>query len=398
MAYTPIYTANTNVMNPFGPQKSGPLDVRGVVNLVSDLKEMAFLKSAYVGMVVYVVDDQSLYVCYNKPKTNKLTNIEDGWHKIDYTTRIVEFESNLTDGTTILFPYQGMMVYVTSESSLYILLTKGVENAKDINNWRKISAGSSTSIDKVGINVTPEGGSGFKITENKDVIIEDYVNVENYIKAGYNYTSKGVNSFEADSNFIYNSVKLSKGGDSYIELYANGDNWMMVNDADNSLGLSELSGNTFAKETSVCFGVDIQFTDGWTISYGDEYRDFVADDYELIDIYRSEYSPAVYAYLKDIDVRVLTEDDLVAIDDKIDNLAHSIMIEMSDVPSEPGESDGSDGELPGESDGGSTDVPKTVTLHQAITQINNSINEIKQEVTEVVEPDTIGEEDIKTLF
>lgn len=399
MAYTPIYTANTNVMNPFGPQKSGPLDVRGVVNLVSDLKEMAFLKSAYAGMVVYVVEDQSLYVCYNKPKTNKLTNIEDGWHKIDYTTRIVEFESNLTDGTTILFPYQGMMVYVTSVSSLYILLTKGVENAKDINNWKKISATSSASlVDKVGINVAPEGGSGFKITENKDVIIEDYVNVENYIKAGYSYTSKGVNSFDTDSNFTYDSVKLSKGGESYIELYANGDNWMTVNDPDNSLGLSELSGNTFAKETSVCFGVDIQFTDGWTISYGDESRDFVADDYELIDIYRSEYSPAVYAYHKDIDVRVLTEDDLVAIDDKIDNLAHSIMIEMSDVPSEPGESDGSDGELPGESDGGSTDVPKTVTLHQAITQINNSINEIKQEVTEVVEPDTIAEEDIKTLF
>jgi hypothetical protein len=399
MAYTPIYTANTNVMNPFGPQKSGPLDVRGVVNLVSDLKEMAFLKSAYVGMIVYVVDDQSLYVCYNKPKTNKLTNIEDGWHKIDYTTRIVEFESNLTDGTTILFPYQGMMVYVTSEDSLYILLTKGVENAKDINNWKKISATSSASLaDKVGINVAPEGGSGFKITENKDVIIEDYVNVENYIKAGYNYTSKGVNSFDADSNFIYDSVKLSKGGDSYIELYANGDNWMMVNDEDNSLGLSELSGKTFAKETFVCFGVDIQFTDGWTISYGEESRLFEDSDYDLIDIYRSENAPEVYAYLEGEEVRMLTEDDLVAIDDKIDNLAHSIMIEMSDVPSEPGESDDSDSELPGESDGGSTDVPKTVTLHQAITQINNSINEIKQEVTEVVEPDTIGEEDIKTLF
>jgi hypothetical protein len=230
------------------------------------------------------------------------------------------------------------------------------------------------------------------------VIIEDYVNVENYIKARYNYTSKGVNSFDADSNFIYDSVKLSKGGDSYIELYANGDNWMMVNDEDNSLGLSELSGKTFAKETFVCFGVDIQFTDGWTISYGEESRLFEDSDYDLIDIYRSENAPEVYAYLEGEEVRMLTEDDLVAIDDKIDNLAHSIMIEMSDVPSEPGESDGSDSELPGESDGGSTDVPKTVTLHQAITQINNSINEIKQEVTEVVEPDTIGEEDINTLF
>ena len=384
----------------FNAKTAEPADVRTVVESVSDLKSTVLLNKAYAGLVVYVIEDSSLYVCYKVPKPPRLTNVEDGWKKIDTGVRIVETEDNLTDGTTIMFPYQGIMAYVTSESALYVLLTKGVENAKDINNWRKISVGASTStsLDKVGINVAPEGGSGFKITENKDVIIEDYVNVENYIKADYSYTSKGVNSFDTDSNFAYDSVKLSKGGESYIELYANGDNWMMVNDPDNSLGLSELSGNTFAKETSVCFGVDIQFIDGWTISYGDESRDFVADDYELIDIYRSEYSPSVYAYHKDIDVRMLTEDDLVAIDDKIDNLAHSIMIEMPDVPSEPGESDGSDGELPGESDGGNTDVPKTVTLHQAITQINNSINEIRQEVTEVVEPDTINEDDIKTLF
>lgn len=390
------YTSTINV-KPFNVTLAQPLDVRTVVEFIDDLKTTAVLKMAYAGMCVYVLEDSSLYVCFNKPKTNRLTNVEDGWKKVDvdYSVRIVESESNLTDGTTIMFPYQGMMAYVTSESALYVLLTKGVDSAKDINNWKKISATSSASLtDKVGINVAPEGGSGFKITENKDVIIEDYVNVDNYIKAGYNYTSKGVNSFDTDSNFTYDSVKLSKGGESYIELYANGDNWMMINDPDNSLGLSELSGNPFAKETSVCFGVDIQFTDGWTISYGDESRPFVADDYELIDIYRSEYSPAVYAYLKDIDVRVLTEDDLVAIDDKIDNLAHSIMIDLPDT----GESDGGDSELPGESDGGNTDVPKSVPLQMAITQINNSINEIKQEVTEVVEPDTIGEEDIKTLF
>ena len=385
---------STNTVNPLIIGGKQPLDVRTVLENVADLKNRTILTSAYKGMVVYVVEDSSLYVCHTEART--LTNVEDGWRKVsvDYSVRIVESESNLTDGTTIMFPFQGMMAYVTSVSSLYILLTKGVENAKDINNWKKISAGTTTSIDKVGINVAPEGGSGFKITENKDVIIEDYVNVENYIKAGYNYTSKGVNSFEADSNFIYDSVKLSKGGDSYIELYANGDNWMMVNDEDNSLGLSELSGKTFAKETFVCFGVDIQFTDGWTISYGEESRLFVDSDYDLIDIYRSENAPEVYAYLEGEEVRMLTEDDLVAIDDKIDNLAHSIMIDFPDS----GESDGGDSELPGESDGGNTDAPKSVPLQMAITQINNSINEIKQEVTEVVEPETISEEAIKTLF
>lgn len=160
--------------------KGYPLDVKTVVETVADLKNGKLLNSSYEGLVVYVIEDKSLYVCFNKPSNNKLTNVEDGWKKVDvdYSVRIVEAESNLTDGETILFPFQGMMAYVTSESALYVLLTKGVENAKDINNWRKISATSSASlIDKVGINVAPDGGSGFKITENKDVIVEDYANV-----------------------------------------------------------------------------------------------------------------------------------------------------------------------------------------------------------------------------
>ena len=381
------YTSTINV-SPYNVGSAQPLDVRMVVEFIDDLKPASLLKTTYIGMIVYVLEDSSLYVCYNKPTraTQSLTNVEDGWRKIDidYSVRIVESESNLTDGTTIMFPYQGMMAYVTSESALYILLTKGVENAKDINNWKKIIVTSSASlIDKIGINTEPEGGSGFKIIENKKIIIEDYINVENYIKAGYNYTSKGINSFDTDSNFTYDSVKLSKGGESYIELYANRDNWMMVNDPDNSLGLSELSGSIFAKETPVCFGVDIQFTDGWTISYGDVSRPFVDSDYYIIDVYRSEYSPEVYAYLKGIDIRVLTEDDLTTIDDKIDNLANTMMIDLGDS-SEPGGSDGSD-------IGGSTPVP----LKQVIVNMNNSIDKLEQIK---VEPETINNSDIEQLF
>ena len=376
------YTSTISV-KPFSVSLAQPLDVRMVVEFIDDLKPAALLKTTYIGMIVYVLEDSSLYVCYSKPAraTQSLTNVEDGWRKIDvdYSVRIVESESNLTDGTTIIFPFQGMMAYVTSESALYVLLTKGVENAKDINNWKKISATSSASLaDKVGINVAPEGGSGFMITENKEVIIEDYVNVENYIKADYSYTSKGVNSFDTDSSFTYDSVKLSKGGESYIELYTNGDNWMTVNDPDNSLGLSELSGTTFTKETPVCFGIDIQFTDGWIITYGNTSRPFVDSDYELIDIYRSEYSPEVYAYLKDIDVRMLTEDDLVAIDDKIDNLAHSIMIDI-------------DGD--GESEGSENLDPKP--LQEIIINMNNAITKLEQTT---VEPDTIDSTDIGQLF
>lgn len=383
------YTSTINV-KPFNVTLAQPLDVRTVVDFIDDLKTTAVLKMAYAGMCVYVLEDSSLYVCFNKPKTNRLTNVDDGWKKVDvdYSVRIVDSESNLTDGTTILFPYQGMMAYVTSESSLYVLLTKGVENAKDINNWKKISLTSSASlVDKVGINAAPEGGSGFKITENKSVLIDDYVNVENHIKAGYFYTSKGVNSFESDSTFIHDIVRLSKGGESYIELYANGDNWIAINDPDNSLGLSVVveggeftSGEPIAKETPVCFGVDIKFNEGWTIAYGEESRPFVDSDYELIDIYRSAYSPEIYAYLKDIDIRLLTEDDLVTIDDRMDNLAHSIMIDI-DGSSDMGDSD--------------SDESEYIPLQQVIVKMNNSITKLEQSTAE---PESIGHSEIDELF
>ena len=392
----------TNLLGSINVSKGYPLDVKTVVENISDLTNGKLLNSSYEGLVVYVVEDKSLYVCFNKPKTNRLTNVEDGWRKVDvdYSVRIVESESNLTDGTTILFPFQGMMAYATSESALYILLTKGVENSKDINNWRKISSAAPSttapSVDKIGIDVAPEGGSGFKIVGNEGVQVDDYVNVENYIKASYAYTSKGVNSFDTNPLFDYETIRLSKDGDAYIELYANGDNWIMINDPDNTLGLSVsvdgvdyVSGTPISKETSICFGVDIKFHEGWRIAFGDINRDFAESDYELIDIYRSELSPMVYAYRKDIDVRMLTEDDLVNIDDKIDNLAHSIMIDLDDTPSEPGESDG--GDLPGESDGDTAPVP----LQQVIVQMNNSINKLEQTV---VEPDPIEHSEIDGLF
>ena len=113
-------------------------------------------------------------------------------------------------------------------------------------------------------------------------------------------------------------------------------------------------------------------------------RPFVDSDYYIIDVYRSEYSPEVYAYLKGIDIRVLTDDDLTTIDDKIDNLANTMMIDLGDS-SEPGGSDGSD-------IGGSTPVP----LKQVIVNMNNSIDKLEQQIK--VEPETINNSDIEQLF
>ena len=368
-------------VNPLIVGGKKPLDVRTVLEKVDDLKDRSLLSSTYKGMVVYVYEDSSLYVCHTESRVG-LTDIETCWKKVDvdYSVRIVESESNLIDGVTIKFPYQGMMAYVTSESALYILLTKGISNAADINNWKKISLVSSTSsIDKVGIDVAPEGGSGFKITGNKGVVIDDYVNVENYIRAKYAYTSKGINAFDPNPYFTqYESVKLSKKDcDGYIELYANGDNWIMIHDP-NSLGLSVnvdgqdyVSDTLVSKEMPVCFGVDIKFHEGWVISYGNGTRDFTSNDYELIDIYRSEYSPEVYAYRNDIDVRILTEDDLVN-----NSLAHSIMIDVD------GESDGSDNLDP-------------MPLQKVIVNMNNAITKLEQTK---VDPETIEHSEIDKLF
>lgn len=390
------YPSNITV-SPYNVGTAQPLDVRTVVENISDLLPASLLKTTYIGMIVYVLEDSSLYVCYNKPAraTQSLTNVEDGWRKVDadYSVRIVESETNLTDGT-ILFPYQGMIVYVTSESSLYLLLTKGLDNSKDINNWKKISnSASSPAIDKIGINKAPDGGSGFKIIENKDVIVEDYVNVENYIKANYFYTSKGVNSFDFNPNFTYDSVKLTKGTDSYIELFSKGDNWIAIYDPNNTFGFSiksridgkeenvSLDENGFVKvqkETPICFGVDIKFTDGWTISYGDfEPRAFVESDYELIDVYRSVYSPGVYAYIHGMDVKVLTEDDIVT-------LANSIPIDLENGDSDFGNSD---------NDG----ISEPQSLQNVIVNMNNAIAKLEQTVVEI-EPDRITESEIDSLF
>jgi hypothetical protein len=152
---------------------------------------------------------------------------------------------------------------------------------------------------------------------------------------------------------------------------------MSINDPDNSLGLSvtidgtDYTSGFITKETAICFGVDIKFTDGWTISYGQISRPFEDVDYDLIDIYRSEYSPEVYAYRNDIDVRILTEDDLVN-----NNLAHSIMIDVD------GESDGSDNLDP-------------MPLQKVIVNMNNAITKLEQTK---VDPETIEHSEIDKLF
>lgn len=321
-------------VKPYDVALAQPLDVRVVVEFLDDLKSAVFIDSkVYNGMIVFVEENKSLYVCFNKPEEieDDLTNVDEVWKKI-FTP-----------------------------------------------------SASEPIEDKVGIDVAPEGGFGLKITENKGVVVEDYINVENHIKAKHSYTSRGVNSYESYPEFKHTSVKLSKGGDAYIELYATGDNWMKINNPD-SLGLSVTvdgadytSGDFILKEKSVCFGADVQFTDGWKISCDDEEpRDFVTEDYDLIDIYRSGdvYSPDVYAYYNDVDVRLLTDDDRSEIEEQIQYISDSLMFDVD----------------MGGSDSDSDIVSEKISLQQVIKNINNSISKLEGE------NESIDISDINSLF
>ena len=80
-----------------------------------------------------------------------------------------------------------------------------------------------------------------------------------------------------------------------------------------------------------------------------------------------------------MDGKVLTEDDLVMFEDKINNLANSILIDLD-------EDEGSDGSDSGE---------ETLPLQQVIVNMNNSINKLEQTT---VEPETIEHNEIDNLF
>ena len=80
---------------------------------------------------------------------------------------------------------------------------------------------------------------------------------------------------------------------------------------------------------------------------------------------------------KRIDVRILTEDDLDEIDDKMENLAHSIMIDF-----EYGGSDDSD-------------TLEPMPLQKVITNMNDAITKLSQTKPE---PEIIEDTEIDDLF
>lgn len=359
----------------------GPVDIRTVVEYQADL--MSSDLSKYVGLVVYVIEDSQLYVCIKTGRT--VTTLEQGWKVIggsdfkpeDAATKIIESSDSLT---SITFAYPGMMVFVDGDGSedgeLYILTRTP---ASDIENWKVISG--STTINEGGVIIdrnidSTNAPEGVSLSTDRDTVVEDYINSENTIKAGKEYTSNGILS-TGESNLILDGVEYidiypaSGDGSSYIRLYKDGENWATIVD-DGSLGISPSVTGDVAKGDAVSFGEDVDFTE-WNVRTSDGGNYIFGNEvgYDDIDIFSENELPVAYINVNGVVERVLTETDKTELDEKINNMGDSIMVTLN-----AGDSDAENDEQ--------------VTIQQAINNITNNINKMEMEI--------IPDSDIEGLF
>ena len=184
----------------------------------------------------------------------------------------------------------------------------------------------------------PESGNGFSIIGNDPQGYIEEIYVDDYLHAGVYYSSKGINSSKTNGGDELDNVdkiKLSNGGNSYIELRANGD--MKIYIADNTLGFGNDdisiidSNNTeydhpYASQSlpvtipalhlgngyMIKFDVDVDFT-GMTETRDENPTEYVfgstGSKYNDIDFYAISVLPTVYAYSNNESVKILTEGD-----------------------------------------------------------------------------------------
>ena len=143
-------------------------------------------------------------------------------------------------------------------------------------------------------------------------------------------------------------------------------------------------GNAIPKGCSISFNKDFSFKNLTETRDGDDNTytfGLTGNNYETVDIYKEDILPQVYAYKDNNEVRLLTEDDLDNIDnkisqveDRIDNIADSIMVDP--------DGDGSE---------------EANSLQTVIYNMNKAITKLEQmEVPSEIE--TITESEIKSLF
>lgn len=176
-----IYTGSSPLSKVYDVTINAPLDNRVAVRYIADLttgENGGIAAQVYKGMIVYVQEDNSLYIYIGlssnrwQTSTGKLVNGGDikNWKKLDsfldpsinlqyyaekIGAKIFETEDELIG--TIDSPYKGMFALVigdsdettVEETGLYVLLDNDNTN---VNNWLKINSGSGDFVTRDELN------------------------------------------------------------------------------------------------------------------------------------------------------------------------------------------------------------------------------------------------------
>ena len=362
-----LYTLGSPISNTFSVSKNAPLDDRLTVRYIADLTDGengGIAALVYKGMVVYVQEDNSLYVyigasssTWKHKKTGAPMNggLASNWVKINsfvapesfleyyqeqLGAKILDSAESLNSITN---PFKGQFAYVKDdpntsedESGLYIYTGQ---------RWMKIFTGNSASgsVDISSVitsdGTVPTSGTGFSIAADaKDALVEETY-VDDVLKPNTYYTSRGLSSSDKNggSDIDYDYIILTNGGESYIQLNSKNDpNWikLYIADNDDSLGFRKedvtwmdsegehpMIDNPLVlpKETPISFGGKTVDFRGMTETRSDGVYTFGSDgsNYRDVDIYTSKVLPTVYAYADGTPVRVLTEGDKYELENMI---------------------------------------------------------------------------------
>ena len=365
-----LYTLGSPIANSFSVSKNAPLDDRLTVRYIADLTDGengGIAALVYKGMVVYVQEDNSLYVyigasssTWKHKKTGAPMNggLASNWVKINSFVAPESFleyyqeqlGAKILDSAeslgSIANPFKGQFAYVkddsnTSEDESGLYIYTGQE-------WMKIFTGNSISGsgDISSIITTdgsmPSSGTGFSIeADDSDALIEETY-VDDVLKPNTYYTSRGLSSSDKNggSDIEFEFIKLTKGNsESYIKLNSVGDpNWIELYIAKDDYSLGFGMGDVtwmdsegehpmtesdnplkLPKETPISFGDNVVDFRGMTETRSDGVYTFGNDGstYRDVDIYTSKVLPTVYAYADGTPVRVLTEGDKYELENMI---------------------------------------------------------------------------------
>ena len=366
---------------------AAPFDVRTVVDTYADLLDKNTFSYAemYVGMMCITVDTQDVYVLSVLPSSRvNATNWPNTivWKKIGSDETVIDPADNLEYyqeklGAKVVDSFDellsaeiedsfvGMFGVVKingdseseeDESGLYVLTRTPNTTAS---NWYRILGGSGSGSASSGLDVsevitsdgsTPAAGTGFSISGNDPDALVEETYVDDYLAAGVYYTSKGINSSRGNGGTELEGVdkiRLSNGGESYIELTSDGVMRIYINDDTLGFGAGDISVidpsgveyvNPYAQNplplnirnlplgdgAMIRFDVDVDFT-GMIETRDDDPTEYIfgqdGSGYEDLDFYSVNVLPTVYAYADGENVRVLTEGDKDELINKIDELS-----------------------------------------------------------------------------